>query len=253
MYSEFKNKAVVVTGGASGIGESTALLFAKEGAKVAVADMDETAGIAVVDRIKQLGGKAIFIKTDVSKAEDAENMVKKTVESFGRLDYACNVAGIFCQAVSLEKQPLEMVKKVIDIDLMGVFNCIKYEAPEIAKHGNGAIVNVSSVQGVIANRGSSPYAAAKAGVIHLTKASALDFIKSGVRINCVSPASVKTPAIVKAFANQPEIEKAAIAALPIGRLSEPEELAQPILWLCSDSSSYVVGHNLIVDGGKTIE
>ena len=253
MYNEFRGKVALITGGGSGIGLATALLFAKDGAKVVIADMSVDRGNAAVEEIKAIGGEAVYVKTDVSDPESCRQMVEKTVECFGRLDYACNSAGIFCRALPLDQQPLDMVNKVIDIDLMGIYNCLKYEAPEIAKQGKGAIVNVSSVQGMICYPGASPYAAAKAGVIHLSRAAAMDYIKAGVRVNCVSPASVRTPAINAAFKAQPEVEKAAMAALPIGRLSEPEELAHPIVWLCSDGASFVVGHNLVVDGGKTVE
>jgi NAD(P)-dependent dehydrogenase (short-subunit alcohol dehydrogenase family) len=246
---EFDGKVALVTGAAGGIGEAVAVTFAQMGAKVAVVDIDEENGTAVVEQIKKDGAEAIFVKADVSNPEAVEKMVKDTVDVFGRLDYAVNNAGIGGAQADTGEYGIEDWLQVININLNGVFYCMRYEIPEMLKHGGGAIVNISSILGTDAFEKTSAYTASKHGVIGLTKTAALDYAKRGIRVNSVGPAFINTPMVTEGF-NDEEIE-GIMALHAMGRLGEPQEVADLVIFLCSDKASFMTGGYYLVDGGYT--
>lgn len=255
MINMLENKVGLLTGAASGIGRATALAFAREGAKVAVVDVVSEGGEETVRLIREKGGEAIFIKCDVSKAAEVEAMVRTTVETFGRLDCAFNNAG-----VGMRKSILDLTEddweRVININLKGVWLCMKFEIIQMLKQGGGAIVNTSSASGLLPlHMAPSPgYTASKHGVIGLTKAAALEYSKSGIRVNVVCPGAIRTPIITRPVApgeiSSSEIFDAIVKLHPIGRIGEPEEVAEPVVWLCSDYASFVTGLTMPVDGGS---
>jgi len=247
------NKVAIVTGSGSGIGRASALLFAKEGAKVSVADMDEKGGRETVESIKSNGGEAIFVRTDVSKAADAENMVKETVSKFGKLDILFNNAGINPLGTVVDTSEA-VWDAVIDVNLKGIFLCSKYAIPEMIRHGGGAIVNTASINAVAALPNEVAYHASKGGVAALTRAMAIDHIAQSVRVNCICPGVTATPLVVKYVReskNPQETEKLLLREQPINRFAKPEEIAQAALFLASDEASFVTGTTLFVDGGYT--
>lgn len=243
---ELKGKVALITGAGSGIGESTALLFAKEGAKIVVTDINEEGGKAVVDKIIKQGGQALFVKADASKASDAEKSVKHTLEKFGKLDIAVNNAGIGGAQAPVGEYEIEEWNKVISINLSGVFYGMRYQIPAMLKNGSGSIINVSSILGSVGFAKSSAYVAAKHGVLGLTKTAALEYSSKGIRVNSVGPAFIKTPLIEsldKDLLNQ------LVGIHPIGRLGESIEVAQMFLWLASDRASFATGAYYPIDGG----
>ena len=247
METTFKNKVVVVTGGSSGIGKATALSFAQKGAKVVVVDWienDETMSL-----LKKTGEKFLFIKCDVSKESDVKVMVEKTIETFGRLDYAFNNAGIEGKSAPTQDCTEENWDKVIGINLKGIWLCMKYEIPEILKQGKGAIVNCASVAGLVGFAGLPAYVASKHAVVGLTKTAALENAKLGIRINAVCPGVIATPMIDRLIQNDKEAEKQFVGLEPVGRFGQPQEIANAVIWLCSDQASFVTGHAMAVDGG----
>ena len=250
MTNQFESKVALVTGGNSGIGRAIALAFAREGAKVVVAARRVPEGEETVTMIKDSGGEAFFVETDVSKTEEVKSMVETCISKYGALDCAVNNAGIigtpFIQAADYEE---EVWDKVIDINLKGVWLCMKYEIPEMLKGGHGAIVNMSSVAGLKGGRVGSAYYASKHAVIGLTKAAAIEYAPQGLRINAVCPAVIETPMADGAFSQDEELQAHIIAMHPIGRLGQPEEVASATLWLCSDNASFVTGIAHPVDGG----
>lgn len=245
----FENKAALVTGGGSGIGRATAAAFAREGAKVVVADVVEDIGNETVQIIKQAGGEAFFVKTDVTQPIEVEAMVKKAVDTYGRLDCAFNNAGIGGEIASIDKSSEEIWDRVIAINLKGVWLCMKYEVPYMLNQGGGAIVNTASVAGLIGFPAQSAYVASKHGVVGLTKSAALDYARSGIRVNAICPGVIRTPMIGRRLDAKPQREAWYVAMEPIGRLGEPEEIAEAVVWLCSDAASFVTGHPMAVDGG----
>lgn len=250
MEKIFKNKVALVTGGVSGIGRATVVEFAQGGAKVVIADMQD--GKKLVAEIKRAGGEATYIKCDVSKDADVKAMVKQTIATYGRLDYAVNNAGTEGVQAPLQQLDEKTWQKTIDINLKGVWLCMKYEIPLMVKQGKGAIVNTSSIAGVIGFQNSAAYVASKHGVIGLTKVAALENAQTGVRINAVCPGLIKTPMLERAFTSK-EMESAYTAAVPMKRLGRPEEIADSIIHLCSDSSSLITGHALVIDGGWVVQ
>jgi NAD(P)-dependent dehydrogenase (short-subunit alcohol dehydrogenase family) len=252
MVDKFESKVVLITGGNSGIGQATALAFAKKGAKVVVSARRVSEGNATVAMIKETGGEAYFVQTDVSKTTEVEAMVAACISKYGGLDYAVNNAGIggsgFIPAAEYEE---EIWDNVIDINLKGVWLCMKYEIPEMLKRGQGAIVNMSSVAGLKGGRIGVAYYASKHGVIGLTKSAAIEYAEQGVRINAVCPAVIKTP-MTDPFFEDKEMAASVTAMHPMGRVGRPEEVASTVLWLCSEDASFVTGHAHPVDGGYMI-
>jgi len=241
-----ESKVAIITGAGSGIGKATALLFAKEGAKVVVSDISEKNGDSVVEEIKKAGGEAFFVKADSSKAEDNEALVKQTIDKYGALDIAVNNAGIGGPLGLTGEYPIDGWQKVIDINLSGVFYGLRYQIPAMLTKG-GSIVNIASILGQAGTKYSPAYVAAKHGVVGLTKAAALEYADKKIRINSVGPGYIKTPLVVNS------LDEAALNGLvglhPIGRLGESEEIAELILWLASSRSSFVTGSYYAADGG----
>lgn len=251
MARQLEGKVALVTGASSGIGRASASTFAREGAKVIVADVDVEGGEETVRMIKEAGGEAIFVRTDVSKAAEVEALINKTVEVYGRLDCAHNNAGIVGRRASIVECTEENWDRVININLKGVWLCMKYEIPVMLKHGGGAIVNTSSVLGLVGLQGDTPYVASKHGVNGLTKVAALEYAKAGIRVNTVCPGTIRTRGLERLIRGDPQREAQQIAFEPVGRLGTPEEVAETVLWLCLDAASFVTGHAMAVDGGWT--
>lgn len=250
-----EKKVVLVTGGGSGIGRAIGMAFATQGAYVVVADVAIENGNETVRLIKHKGGEALFVRCDVSKTRDVQRMVQKTVETFGHLDYAVNNAGIPGMHKSIVDYPEDIWNRVLDINLTGVWLCMKYEIPQMLKQEGGAIVNIASIAGLAAHTGAAPYIASKHGVIGLTKAAALEYAKEGIRINAICPGITDTPLIENARSEVPEEVKKVFSGetTPMARIALPEEIAGAAIWLCSNAASFVTGHALVIDGGMLAE
>lgn len=249
MLLQLENKVALITGGSSGIGRSSALAFAREGAKVVVVDVNVEGGEETARMIQGSGGESIFVRTDVSRAVEVAAMVSKAVATYGRLDCAHNNAGVGSDQCPTADCTEEVWNRIIGVNLKGVWLCMKYEIPQMLRQGKGAIVNTSSVAGLVGFRNYAAYAASKHGVLGLTKVATLDYASAGIRINAVCPGTILTPMVKAAFARRPEREAEDLAAHPIGRFGTPEEVAEAVVWLCSDAASFVTGHALAVDGG----
>jgi NAD(P)-dependent dehydrogenase (short-subunit alcohol dehydrogenase family) len=249
---DFHGRVAFVTGAASGIGRATALAFAHEGADVAAVDLSEDGIRETARLIEQQGGRSLAVKGDVSKPEDVEAALNKTIATFHRLDFAFNNAGIEQPLVQTADVPNELFERIVRVNLTGVFYCMKYEIPLLLKTGGGAIVNTSSGAGVIGFAGQAAYCAAKHGVIGLTKSAALEYAKDGVRVNAVCPGIIDTPMIDRFTQGTEEGRQRVIAQEPVGRLGRSEEIAETVLWLCSDMAGFAVGHAVVVDGGQTV-
>jgi NAD(P)-dependent dehydrogenase (short-subunit alcohol dehydrogenase family) len=250
--SKFEGKVSVVTGAGSGIGRATALAFAREGASVAVADILEQDNQETARMIMDLGGHALAITCDVARNDDVRRALDETVKTFGRLDFAFNNAGIEYALKPAAEITEEEWDRIIDIDLRGVFLCMKHEIPLMLKQGGGAIVNTSSGAGVKGFKGGAAYVAAKHGVVGLTKAAALDYAQSNIRINAVCPGIIDTSMMQRFSGGTPEGRQTVIAQEPVGRMGTPDEIAAAVVWLCSDAASFVVGSAMVVDGGQTV-
>jgi NAD(P)-dependent dehydrogenase (short-subunit alcohol dehydrogenase family) len=245
-------KVAFVTGAASGIGRATALAFAREGAHVAVADIDQQGSQDTVRMIEVLGGQALAVSCDVTSGGDVQAALTKTVERFGRLDYAFNNAGAEQQPKPTAEIAEEEWDRIITINLKGVFLCLKYQIPLLLQHGGGAIVNTSSGAGIkVFGRGAA-YAAAKHGVVGLTKDAALDYAASNIRINAICPGIIDTEMMDRFTGGTPEERDRVVAQEPIGRMGRPDEIAATVVWLCSDAASFVTGHAMVADGGQTL-
>jgi NAD(P)-dependent dehydrogenase (short-subunit alcohol dehydrogenase family) len=249
MTTELRGKVTIVTGGTSGIGRDAAVLFAKAGAKVVVAGRREVEGKETIDLVRAASGDGLFVKTDISLAAEVQALVRKTVEKFGRLDIAFNNAGIEGSLIPIAEQSEEDWDRTIDINLKGTWLCLKYEIQQMLKQGGGgAIVNMASVAGLIGAAGFATYCASKHGVMALTKSAALETAQSGIRINVVCPAVIETPMAERIF-GEPEIRKHFIGMHPIGRFGTPMEVAEAVVWMCSDRASFMTGQSLVLDGG----
>ena len=245
---EFIGKVALVTGAASGIGRTTAQFYGREGARVVVSDISEEVGEETVRLIKKSGGDAVFIRTDVSDPVQCEALVKGALDAFGRLDFACNNAGIGGESNSTADYSLESWHKVIAVNLSGVFYCMRYEIPAMLETGGGAIINMASILGQVGFASAPAYVAAKHGVVGLTKNAAIEYARDGIRINSVGPAFIRTPMIAELESNQ-ETYEALVSLHPMGRLGEAAEVAELVVWLSSDRSSFVTGAYYPVDGG----
>ena len=243
-----EDKVALVTGGASGIGRASALLFAREGARVLVSDIDEAGGRETAQLIEKEGGEADFFAADVSREEQVSALIQRCVERFGRIDCAHNNAGITGAMGPLHAIALADWQRVLDTNLTSVFLCMKYEIPRMVEQGGGSIVNTASGAGLIATPFLSPYCASKHAILGISKTAAVENAQTGVRVNAVLPGSTDTPMLQASIQIGPEIEKLIRSSTPSGRFGEPEEIAEAAVWLASDRSSYVSGHSMLVDG-----
>lgn len=243
-------KAALVTGAGSGIGRATALACAREGAKIIVADIGVEGGEATVSMIKNAGGEATFVPVNVTQAAEVEAMVAAAVSTYGRIDCAHNNAGIEGVFATTADYPEEDWDRVMAVNLKGVWLCMKYEIPQMVQQSGGAIVNTASLAGLVGAKRMPAYVASKHGVAGLTKTAALEYAKSGIRINAVCPGIIHTSMVDRMFlSRQPDLEDRLAAVEPMGRLGKPEEVAEAVVWLCSDAASFVTGHTMTVDGG----
>jgi NAD(P)-dependent dehydrogenase (short-subunit alcohol dehydrogenase family) len=251
MENLLEGKVALVTGGAMGIGKTTAQIFAREGARIAVVDIATEKGEETVRLIKEAGGDALFIKCDVTNSKDVGAMVKKIVDTYGRLDCAFNNAGIAIPGTTAECSE-EDWDRVLGVNLKGVWLCMKCEISQMLTQGSGAIVNTSSAGGLIGTPGIAAYTASKHGVVGITRTAALELVTTGIRVNAVCPGSVPTP-MLDPVVNHPEMKATLESKHPMGRFATTEEVAEAVLWLCSDRASYVTGVAFPVDGGVTAQ
>ena len=253
MTAEFATRAGLVTGAASGLGRATAVAFGAARARVVVADVDEDGGAETVRMVEAVGGEALFIRTDVTDAAQVAAMVGGCFAAYGSLDFAVNNAGTTGKGGRVGEYDLDDWHRTVSINLDGVFHCLRAELPLMEQAGRGAIVNVASGAGLVGFTGLPAYVASKHGVVGLTKAAALEYAASGVRVNAVCPGATRTAMLEGYMAQDPRIEKMMTAGVPMGRLGNAEEIAAAILWLCSDAASFVVGHAMAVDGGSVVQ
>ncbi|MGH0035812.1 MAG: glucose 1-dehydrogenase [Myxococcota bacterium] len=244
-----QDKVALVTGGASGIGRATCEAFAREGARVMVGDIDPEGAAATARALQDAGAEADSLAADVSRDDDVRALVSGTLERFGGLDCALNNAGITGAGGPLHQLSLDDFRRTVEVNLYGVFLCMKYEIQAMLARGAGAIVNTASGAGVIATPALSPYCASKHAILGITKTAALENARTGIRINAVLPGSTDTPMLRATMAGNPEIEKLVLRSQPGGRLGRPEEIAEAVVWLCSDRASFVTGDSMLVDGG----
>ncbi|MDF5724086.1 MAG: SDR family oxidoreductase [Rhizonema sp. PD37] len=249
----FEGKVVLITGGSSGIGRATAVVFAQEGAKVVVASRREDEGQQTVRLIEEAGSEGIFVKTDVSQAEQVKAMVEKTVATYGRIDCAFNNAGFDGKYAPLVEQTEESCDRILDINVKGVWLCMKYEIEHMLSSGRGAIVNTASIFANVGFPTGSIYAASKHAVMGLTRSAALEYAKSNIRINAVGPGDIQTEMVERGLASMPGGKQAYEATRVMGRLGHAEEVAKAVLFLCSDQASFTIGQMLMVDGGYTVQ
>jgi len=243
---EFKDKVVMITGGASGIGAASAEAFAAAGARVLIADSNTQAGVELASRLPE----ACHVDCDVTMETAVAAAVEVALARWGHLDCAVNSAGTVGQFASLDTLGLDEWRRVIDINLTGLYLCLKYQLAAMKPRGSGAIVNISSGAGLIATPGLGAYCASKHGVLGLTKTAAMEFVKAGIRVNAVLPGATRTPMLETSMQADPALERMIVDSIPSGRMGEPAEIAEAILWLCSARASYVNGHSMLVDGGS---
>ena len=253
MPGSLAGKVAIVTGGAAGIGRATSLRFAREGARVVLADVDVVGGEETAQLVTATGVEAAFVKADVRVAADVETMVAVAMQTFGSLDFALNNAGVLGSGASMIDFTEDDWEYVMGVNLKGVWLSMKYEIPEMMRLGGGAIVNVSSVAGLVGSQHSPAYAASKHGVVGLTKTAALQYAPHGVRVNCICPAAVLSSMLETLVTRNPHVGERLLASQPNGRFASPEEIAEVVVWLCSDAASFVTGAALPVDGGYTAQ
>ncbi len=250
--SSIAGKVAIITGGSMGIGRATAIAFAHRGTKVVVADVNAEEGQQTVRLVQEVKGECLFIPTDVKRDADVAMMVEKTIEAYGRLDYAFNNAGWQQLPIPVTEQTEEFFDEFMATNVKGVWLGMKYELPQIVKQG-GAIVNCSSAYGLVGGSGMGVYTATKAAILGLTRSAALEYAKQGVRVNAICPGAVDTPGAQNLIKTNPAVKQVVEAAHPIGRMGTAEEIAETVLFLCSDAASFVVGAALSVDGGLTVQ
>lgn len=253
MNTEFKDKVVIITGASFGIGRATALAFAREEAKLVISDVQDKEGESLAKEIRKQGNECIYVHCDISKLADVQNMVSEAIKHFGRLDIAYNNAGIEGEMGFTADVSEDNFDRVIGINLKGVWACMKYQIPEMLKNKKGVIVNCSSIAGVVGSQGLPVYVASKHGVNGLTKNAALEYASQGIRVNSVCPAGVQTPMLDRIVETSSGLKDQMNAMHPIGRVAQPEEIAEAVLYLCSDRASFITGHELLVDGGFTVQ
>ena len=249
MTGIMEGKVVIITGAASGIGRATAQIYAREGARVIIADVNERGGEETLSMINKQGHQGLFVRTDMTVETDVKTLVDRAMNAHGRLDAAFNNAGIEGMQASSADMPTNEFDKIIAVNLKGVYLCMKYQIPAMLKGGGGAIVNTASVAGLVGFPGLGAYVASKHGVIGLTKTAALEYAKAGIRVNCVCPGLIDTPMVGRLSGSDPAMVAGLVAAEPVGRLGRPSEIGEAAVWLCSDHASFVTGHSMVVDGG----
>jgi len=250
-----KDKVSIITGAGAGIGQAVAILFAREGARVVVADLDQKAGKETFNQIKQAGGDGLFIKTNVVNVNDVKKMVQMTIKYYGRIDILVNNAGIYAKGDVVNTSE-ENWNRIIDVNLKGVYLCSKHTIPEMIKSGGGSIVNVASEAGLVGIKNQVAYNVSKAAVIMLTKSMAVDFADKGIRVNNVCPGTTETPLVRAAIQKEKDPKKARRAleeCRPVNRLGKPEEIASAVLFMASDEPGYATGSSLVIDGGYTAQ
>ncbi len=248
----FASRVAFVTGAGSGIGQAAALAFAREGATVVVADRSEKGNAETARLVEELGTRALAVRCDVKQTEEVKAALDKTIEAFGRLDFAFNNAGSEQPMTATADLTEQEWDRIVDINLRGVFVCMKHEIPHMLRNGGGVIVNTSSGAGVKGFKGQAAYAAAKHGVIGLTKSAALDYASQNIRINAVCPGIIETSMMDRFTGGTPEGRQRVIAQEPVGRMGKPEEIAAAVVWLCSDPAAFMIGHAMVIDGGQTV-
>ena len=247
-----ENKIVLVVGGSTGIGRATAVAFAKAGAKVVVASRGEEKGQETVELVKQAGTERLFVQTDVSDKSSVKNLIGQTIDTYGRIDAAFNNAGIEGKTAPLTETDEDDFDSIINVNLKGVYLCLKYQIAAMLETGGGAIVNTASIGGVIGFPNTAIYCASKHGVIGLTKTAALELAKSNIRVNAIAPGAVQTD-LLNRMSGGEEAAEAVAQAIPNGRISSPDEISGAVIWLCSDEATYVNGHTLVIDSGFSIQ
>lgn len=248
----FEGKVALITGGGTGIGRTTALAFARDGAKVVIGNRNTERGQAVADEIRKAGGEALFVRTDVTREADVKALVEAALKAFGRIDAAFNNSGIEGTMGPLVEQTEANYRQVMDINVLGVLLCMKHQIPQMVKQGGGAIVNNASIAASVGMPGGSVYMASKHAVLGMSRCAALEVARSGVRINVVSPAAIETEMFERFTGRDADRQRQFAESHPIGRVGSTAEIATAVLWLCSDEASFVVGHDLRVDGGYTV-
>jgi NAD(P)-dependent dehydrogenase (short-subunit alcohol dehydrogenase family) len=251
MDRSFEGKVVLVTGAAGGIGRATAVAFGRRGARVVLADVADLAATAA--EVRGAGAEVLAVTCDVSRDDDVRALVARAVQRFGRLDCAYNNAGIEGQPAATHECSEENWDRTLAVNLKGVWLCLRHEIPQMLKQGGGTIVNCASVAGLVGIAGLPAYEASKHGVVGLTRTAALETVKQNIRINAVCPGAILTPMLERFMASSPEARATVVASEPIGRIGKPEEIAECVLWLCSDASSFVTGQALAADGGWTVQ
>jgi NAD(P)-dependent dehydrogenase (short-subunit alcohol dehydrogenase family) len=248
---DFAGKVVLVTGAAAGIGRATALAFGRAGACVVVADTAVDGGHATAAMIVEAGGKALYVNANVTRGAEVEALVDKAVNYYGRIDCAVNNAALEDDTPGLLEADEAEYDRIMGVNVKGVWLCMRHELGQMLKQGGGTIVNMASVSGLVGSPSRAIYAASKHAVVGLTRSAAAEYARAGIRINSVCPGAVRTSALVRALEREPQLEKKLKALHPIGRIAEPAEIANAVMWLCSEQSSFVTGHQLAIDGGLT--